>query len=321
MKSMPALLLLLAAGVAAQAQARATLTVIASEGPAQVILSGRLLGVANPRFIGAIAPGRYELIVRKSGLPEFRQNIVLGSQGLLINAQLGGHPAPQPLPQPQVMTKPLFNLSISANAPGAQVSVNGAPVGPAPARAMLEDGNYQVSINAPGFEPYSAVVTVHGNTSHSANLRQMLQSRLTVTANLSGAEVFLNNVKAGNTPLTVDLVPGSYNLRVSAPGYQDYAAGIVMNGSQTVSASLIPQFATVTVFLPPQFINHDNNRDQRAQLDLYIDGIKQNGVQAQVPAGQRRIRVVAGFLSFETSVIFEAGRSYTVEPVLSLNVR
>ncbi|MFH2113612.1 MAG: carbohydrate-binding protein, partial [Spirochaetota bacterium] len=95
----------------ALAQSRVPLVVIASEGPAQVILSGRLIGVANPRLTAQVAPGNYELLVRKPGLPEFRQRITVGSGGLTINAPLGraaiqpAQPAPQPIqpirPAPQ----------------------------------------------------------------------------------------------------------------------------------------------------------------------------------------------------------------------------
>ncbi|WP_304226693.1 hypothetical protein, partial [Gracilinema caldarium] len=55
------------------AQATALLTIEASEGPAQVILNGKLLGIANPKFAARVAPGTYDLLVRKTGLPEFRQ--------------------------------------------------------------------------------------------------------------------------------------------------------------------------------------------------------------------------------------------------------
>jgi photosystem II stability/assembly factor-like uncharacterized protein len=89
----------------AWAQSRVALVVIASEGPAQVILSGRLVGVANPRLTTQVAPGNYDLLVRKPGLPEFRQQITVGSGGLTVNAPLGGasiQPAPQPIqPAPQ----------------------------------------------------------------------------------------------------------------------------------------------------------------------------------------------------------------------------
>lgn len=92
------------------AQSRVPLVVIASEGPAQVILSGRMIGVANPRLTAQVSPGNYELLVRKPGLPEFRQRISVGSGGLTINAPLGGvavQPAPQPIQPIQPAPQPI----------------------------------------------------------------------------------------------------------------------------------------------------------------------------------------------------------------------
>lgn len=340
--SILALLLAIASASAVFSQAKANLTVVASEGPAQVILSGRLVGIANPQLIVSVSPGRYELVVRKNGLPEFKDMIVVGARGLTVRADLGPGPGIQSLPSappagpgtiqaspgtikstPIPMTpqpvKVLFSLTVNANAPGAQVSVNGTAIGQAPAQAMLEGGEYQISVTAPGYEPYSRSVKVRGNTSHDAVLRQLL-NRLSVTANIPGAEVYLNNAKAGNAPFLVDLLPGTYNLRVAAPGFQDFNTVIFMNGPQAVNAALAPLFATVSVSLPSQYLNRDQGAPRPA-LELFIDGARQSGLQAQVSPGQRTIRVTAGFLSFESSIVVEAGRSYTIEPALSLNVK
>jgi hypothetical protein len=353
--SILALLLAVASASAVFSQAKANLTVVASEGPAQVILSGRLVGIANPQLVVSVSPGRYELVVRKTGLPEFKDMIVVGARGLTVRADLGPGPGIQSLPsapsagpgtiqaspgggagtikstpipmtpQPIAPGKPLqpvkvlFSLTVNANAPGAQVSVNGTAIGQAPAQAMLEGGEYQISVTAPGYEPYSRSVKVRGNTSHDAVLRQLL-NRLSVTANIPGAEVYLNNAKAGNAPFLVDLLPGTYNLRVAAPGFQDFNTVIFMNGPQAVNAALAPLFATVSVSLPSQYLNRDQGAPRPA-LELFIDGARQSGLQAQVSPGQRTIRVTAGFLSFESSIVVEAGRSYTIEPALSLNVK
>ena len=142
MKALKHLLVILFAAtvlVGAFAQSRVTLTVIASEGPAQVILDGRLLGVGNPRFVAQVAPGNYELLVRKPGLPEFRQRITIGAAGLTVNAQLGGVVTPPPAPVPQS-----FTLTVNSNVAGAQVSVNNTALGAAPAAATVQIGRAHV---------------------------------------------------------------------------------------------------------------------------------------------------------------------------------
>ena len=127
------------------AQSRVSLVVIASEGPAQVILSGRLVGVANPRLTTQVAPGNYELLVRKPGLPEFRQRITVGSGGLTVNATLGGaaiqpapqpiqpapqpiQPAPQPIqPAPQAITTPASRAATGRYEAEDYIQVSGGP--------------------------------------------------------------------------------------------------------------------------------------------------------------------------------------------------
>lgn len=85
---------------------RVPLTIQASEGPAQVILDGRMIGMANPQMRAQVAPGTYNLLVRKPGLPEFRQRITVGPSGLTVYASLGASarttaPPPEPAPAPQ----------------------------------------------------------------------------------------------------------------------------------------------------------------------------------------------------------------------------
>ncbi|HCM27331.1 MAG TPA: hypothetical protein DIC34_12435 [Treponema sp.] len=297
------------------AQAKAPLTVIASEGPAQVILSGKLIGIANPRIVVQIAPGKYELIVRKGGLPEFRQSIVLPASGLTVNAQLGGA---APLPPP-VVVKPTFTLTVTSNAPNSQVTVNGTVIGSAPANASVEAGNYKVDVTAPGYQGYSTTVSVNGNATVAANL-QPTSFRLTVNANVTGAEISLNGIKAGNSPLSVDLSPGSYNLKVSAPGYQDYLAPISMNGPQNVSVNLTPMTASATVKVPAAILNRDA-KNPESLVELYVDGVKQNALTVTVNAGTHRFRIVSGGLSVEAQAVLEAGKAYTIEPSFALGIR
>ena len=298
------------------AQSRVTLTVIASEGPAQVILDGRLLGVGNPRLVAQVAPGNYELVVRKPGLPEYRQRITVGSSGLTVNAQLGGAPAPTPAPVPVPQT---FTLTVNSNVAGAQVSVNDTAIGAAPAAATVQAGNYNIKVNAPGYEPYSATVTVNGNLTHTASLKA-LAYRTTINANVVGAEVFFNGIKAGTVPFQADLVQGSYNLKVSAPGYQDYTAGISVTGSQTINANLIPLYATITVNVPPLFLNK-GAENPASRIEFYVDGTRVNGLVTQVQPGQRTIRIASGGLSMETVVNLQPGRSYTMEPTFTITIK
>lgn len=297
------------------AQATAILTVEASEGPAQVILNGKLLGIANPKFVGKVSPGTYDLIVRKTGLPEFRQRITIPASGLTVQAQLG---AAQVTPAPQVV-KQLFTLTITANAPNAQVSVNGTAMGNAPVNVSVEAGTYRVQITAPGYEPYDANVSVTNNTSLAATLKQQ-SGKINISANVIGAEVYLNNVKAGTTPFTTELPFGSYNLKISAPGYQDYAAGIVVSGPQNIVANLIPLMGTVKLNISDRFFGKQH-KNPLGLIDFYVDNIKQKDLTVSVAPGTHTFRVEFGVIALETNLVVEAGKTYTLEPNFVLTVK
>ena len=297
------------------AQATAILTVEASEGPAQVILNGKLLGIANPKFVGKVSPGTYDLIVRKTGLPEFRQRITIPASGLTVQAQLG---SAQVTPAPQVV-KQLFTLTITANAPNAQVSVNGTAMGNAPVNVSVEAGTYRVQITAPGYEPYDANVSVTNNTSLAATLKQQ-SGKINISANVIGADVYLNNVKAGTTPFTADLPFGSYNLKISAPGYQDYAAGIVVSGPQNIVANLVPLMGTVKLNISDRFFGKQH-KNPLGLIDFYVDNIKQKDLTVSVTPGTHNFRLEFGVIALETNLVVEAGKTYTLEPSFVLTVK
>src|SRR6056297_3028715 len=105
--SIAILFLLITANLFAQ---RVPLTIEASEGPSQVILDGRLLGIANPKFRAQVSPGSYELLVRKPGLPEFRQRINVGPSGLTVQARFGAAPRPT-----------RYTLEVTSNVSDAEV--------------------------------------------------------------------------------------------------------------------------------------------------------------------------------------------------------
>ena len=142
------------------AQSRVTLTVVVNEGPAQVILSGRLLGIANPRFSGSVQTGTYELIVRKSGLPESKQTVTIGSGGLTVNVRLGSAsvmPPPTVISPPTVTPPPVANyaVNIASNVTNADVYINNTKIGTTPLNTQLPRGSYSLIVRAQGYADYT----------------------------------------------------------------------------------------------------------------------------------------------------------------------
>ncbi len=308
------------------AQAKAFLTVIASEGPAQVILDGKLLGVGNPKFSAQVSIGVHELVVRKSGLPEYRQRITVGSGGLTVNAQLGGSggaviPAPTPTPPPAVVN---YTLSVNANVTGADVFINGIQAGKTPFSGQVSRGSYNVVVRAPGYNDFSQAVSVTGAAVVNATLNPVAVP-LNLGKLFPGAEIFLNGTRIGvasGSPFIAQVAPGTYTLTVRAGGFMDFSVQInVGPGGFSYTPALQPMMASYTLQIPASMTNPAMKGNPWSQIQLYIDGAAQKDFKGQVQPGRHTLRMVSGAFQIEFVYDFESGKSYTIEPFAGMMVK
>jgi hypothetical protein len=143
--------------------------------------------------------------------------------------------------------------------------------------------------------------------------------RLTVTSNVRGAEISIDGVRQRDTaPAVFTLRPGTYTVTVEARGYQPWRIRVTLDSDQTIRAELLPPTATVILDIPPEYLN-DQLRDPWRSIDFYVDGRLQRQTRVEVEPGYRTLAVVAGGLRLEAEFYFEAGRTYTVEPVMRLS--
>lgn len=323
-KTLLALCMALTLVAGAFAQSRVTLTVIASEGPAQVMLDGKLLGVGNPTFTAQVRPGTYELIVRKPGLPEFRQRITVGGGGLTVNAQLGGAaviPAPTPTQPPVTQS---YSLTVNSNVTGADVFINGIQAGRTPFMGQVARGSYTVVVKAPGYTDYTQGVSVTGAAVVNATLTPIV-----VPLNLGnlfpGAEIFLNGAKigvAGGTQFITQVAPGTYTLTVRAGGFMDFSMQITVGaGGYSLAPTLQPMMASYEFRIPSGIMNPDVRGNPWSQVRLYVDGAAQKDFRGQVQPGRHTVRMVSGAFQIEFVQDFEPGKSYVIEPFAGMTIK
>jgi len=161
---------------------------------------------------------------------------------------------------------------------------------------------------------------VNGATQVNANL-QPNQVGLSVTANVQGAEVFLNGSRVGNVPLSLNVIPGSYNVTVKASGFGDYNQSVVVNGPTQVNAVLMGIMSSWQINVPDNMVNKDMKGGHWSQIQVYLDGNLQRGPSGQVGAGRHVIRVTSGGMAVELVFDAQAGRSYTFEPFMGITVK
>ncbi len=296
------------------AQNKGALTVQCNVTGAQVYINGKLAGYTTPNFSQLLAAGVYQIRVTKQGYPDFSTTVTMAGQPVIINATLG---APVVVPPPQVIQ---HALSVSANIQGADVYINGNPAGKTPFSSQIPAGSYTVLVRAPGYLDYSQSIVVNGPVQVTANL-QPLSAPLSVSANVQGADVYVNGSLAGKVPYSAQLPYGSYTIVVRAPGYTDFSQSLALSGPAQVNASLQPLMASWQLSVPDAYVNKDLKGGHFSQIMIYVDGAQQRQSSGQILPGRHVIRVTAGGMAVEAVIEAQAGKTYLIEPFMGLGIK
>ncbi|OPX68001.1 MAG: PEGA domain protein [Methanoregulaceae archaeon PtaB.Bin056] len=213
-------------------------------GGADVIFDGKYLG-ETPVVTEVYTTGTpsHSISISKYGYNTwtmmYNQNPSPG-QTIYVNANL----------QPVVQTG---TIQVSSSPSGAIARLDGGLTLTTPGNFMyVTPGYHTIEISMAGYFPYSTSVSVSagGTSSVSASLSPMQTTgSLRVTSSPSGAEVYVDEIYRGYTPLTVgSLSAGRHSVRLHLSGYQDYTQNVdISTGSQSsVSVSLTPVYQPTT---------------------------------------------------------------------------
>ena len=219
------------------------LQVKSSPGGADVYVDGFYSG-STATTIGNLAAGQHNLRLRLAGYREWTATVAVPSNGVtVIDATL------------EVATADRTgNIVISSNPSGASVYIDGNYqgrtqadnpldlIGIQPGTHILELQlmNYRDFITTLDLQtgetiPVSAALVPATNPSSTGTLQ--------VSSDPLGANIFLDNVCRGITPLTISAVEaGSHSFVLRLPGYTDYSSPITINPGQVlqVQAALSP---------------------------------------------------------------------------------
>jgi hypothetical protein len=202
---------------------------------AEVFVDGEKKDAA-PTLVSDLVEGPHTVEVRKEGLPPFRQVVtVVGGERVKIEAVLN-------------QRAPTGTLRIITHTPGAQVSVDGEPKGPANQElADLRPGQHVVDITAEGYEPQALDVTIVAGEQRIARVElkpaqtQKDNARLRVVTPVPDAEVFIDGASVGKAPVDrSDLAPGKHYVVVRKEGYAEWKREVDLNPASptTLTAEL-----------------------------------------------------------------------------------
>ena len=172
-----------------------------------------------------------------------------------------------PTPVPPVMTGAIYTQSSPA---GAAIYMNGNFYGYSPLTIpALAPGSYSMRATLAGYTSDNSLITVYvGQTApYYPVLQQSPQPRPTgsvyVTSIPSQASIYVDGSYYGTTPLTVTLYPGSHQIVLKSPGYNDYSAGVWVSAGQAqnlpVTLSTATQGTVVITSVPYASVFIDSN--------------------------------------------------------------
>jgi serine/threonine protein kinase len=114
----------------------------------------------------------------------------------------------------------------------------------------LAPAQYSLEVQKEGYQPMQTALQVKpGSVVDQKVTLESLAKGLYISSRPAGADVFINGAKqSGQTPVTLPLAPGSYNLVLRMPGYDAYAGNVqVKDNIQTQLDVPLKEKSTVKV--------------------------------------------------------------------------
>ena len=212
-----------------------TLLIEVEPSPDSIALSGKLWPLkVKGRYL--VQPGSYTLQVAKSGYLTIQTEIKVTRQPLQTLAF-------------SLLKKPGYLDVSSAPQEHVQVSIGGRNVGMTPLEKLqLDAGSYVLQAHASRYLPYSTQVVIEGKAQHQSLHIEMLANwaEVSINSDPDNAEVWIDGMHKGVTPLTLDLGAGNYNLELRHPDYLPYATGFVVVANEGVKLPIAKLFSSAS---------------------------------------------------------------------------
>ncbi len=266
---------------------------------ARVSVAGQARGV-TPLEPFELAAGEHEVTVQAEGYRPFSGRVTVKGAG-----------------QEQTLRVELVpdraQVTFGSEPAGAEVRVDGQPVGTTPLTATLTSGTRQVEWRLAGYLPERRAIEVVADQALAvppARLRRA-PGRLEVKTEPPGALVSVGGAFRGSSPLSVE-VPADrvLEVRLSRAGHETLTREVRVGAGQTVSveATLSPLLGEVSVeSLPPD-------------AELFVDGVARGraGQTLQLPASAHELELRReGYETFRQTVTPRPGHAQSVRAVLT----
>jgi hypothetical protein len=212
-------------------------------------------GLTN-QIVGNLAVGSHTVTLKKSGYKDFTQTAtVYNAQTTSVSVTLS------PISSPTT-----GDLDVSSTPSGASVYLNGDYQGETRASGplyitSLVPGSYTTVLKKSGYQDYTTTAKiVAGTTAQVAAVLQPASAKPTtasaeINSQPSGADIYINNVYKGITPLSLENVPidatKTYTIEIRMQGYKPYtSSGSISPGQNVVIDAALTPLAQPTTASP-----------------------------------------------------------------------
>ena len=281
-----AFLMLAAAASVALAQTRASRVDVTSQPEgATVVVDGRDRGV-TPVALFDLAPGRHHLKYRLSGYVE-RDRFFEVAEGQSV--------------QRNVVMEPEKGILLLKSQPaGCNISIDGASFGATPRLITTLDVKdvHKVVLRKAGYRTQEFTVRFNGREPVVRNEELILDSGIVdVQTEPPGAEVTVNGISRGNSPVVVGGIPkGRATVKLRLDGFKDEVRELSMNAGDRQVLSVVMQGlpGTLSLVSVPQGARFYLNEDFRGMSPVTIQGLPPGtyGVRAELDGYASEVRSV-----------------------------
>ncbi|QDA31598.1 PEGA domain-containing protein [Thermococcus indicus] len=199
-------------------------------------------------------------------------------------------------------------LTVTSSPSGAEVYVDSNYIGTTPLEDYkLSTGEHSVVVKKNDYQDYETTVTIEpGKTEKLEVTLSKEPGTLKITSEPSGAKVYIGGDYKGTTPLTLNLAPGTYDVKLTMKDYEDYTTTVTLSPGETksLSATLKPAYGYLSVESDP------------SGAEVYVDGnyIGTTPItDYKLSPGEHSIRIKKdGYEEYTKTVSVEAGKSVSV---------
>jgi len=179
-------------------------------------------------------------------------------------------------------------------------------------RYLLRSGEYMLNLEAEGYYPLNQELTIGEDQNQYFTFDlQRLPGHLQVdTGQVTGADIFIDNVASGKTPMTIRDIPyGQHLVRVVADRYFLIEEKILINGmdlEQSINITLRPAWADVSFSSQPD----------SAEIIIDDELVGHTPMTAEVLEGKHTVRIkLTGYKVWQDDISIKASQSISIENI------